>query len=91
MWDTKTGQELHVLRGHESIVNSAAFSPDGYRIVTASADYMARVWRRVRPEWWYGVFWLPQFWFAALFAVGFAWSLLRDYKKLMRQATPDLS
>ena len=30
--------------GHEGSVNSAAFSPDGSRIVTASWDKTARVW-----------------------------------------------
>jgi WD40 repeat protein len=33
-----------VLHGHEGSVNSAAFSPDGTRIVTASADTTARIW-----------------------------------------------
>ena len=33
-----------VLRGHEREVLSAAFSPDGTRIVTASKDGTARVW-----------------------------------------------
>ncbi len=33
-----------VLRGHEGEVMSAAFSPDGTRIVTASFDDTARVW-----------------------------------------------
>jgi dipeptidyl aminopeptidase/acylaminoacyl peptidase len=34
-----------VLRGHEGWVNSAAWSPDGERIVTASWDKTARVWK----------------------------------------------
>jgi WD40 repeat protein len=33
-----------VLRGHEGSVFSAAFSPDGSRIVTASDDDTARIW-----------------------------------------------
>jgi hypothetical protein len=33
-----------ILNGHESFVHSAAFSPDGSRIVTASADKTARIW-----------------------------------------------
>jgi len=33
-----------VLTGHTSAVSSAAFSPDGNRIVTASWDKTARVW-----------------------------------------------
>jgi WD40 repeat protein len=36
--------DVTVLRGHESWVNSAAFSPDGARIVTASWDTTARIW-----------------------------------------------
>ncbi|MEO0823938.1 MAG: caspase family protein, partial [Pseudomonadota bacterium] len=34
------------LRGHEGTAWSAAFSPDGTRIVTASSDNTARVWRQ---------------------------------------------
>jgi Tol biopolymer transport system component len=33
-----------VLSGHDDAVNSAAFSPDGTRIVTASGDGTARLW-----------------------------------------------
>ena len=39
-----TLKERAVLRGHEEDVVSAAFSPDGARIVTASADKTARIW-----------------------------------------------
>jgi WD40 repeat protein len=42
--DGATGKEIAVLRGHEGFVNSAAFSPDGTRIVTASFDNTARLW-----------------------------------------------
>ena len=38
-----TGPPL-VLRGHEDLLFSAAWSPDGKRIVTASFDKTARVW-----------------------------------------------
>jgi WD40 repeat protein len=33
-----------VLNGHEDWVNSASFSPDGTRVVTASEDNTARLW-----------------------------------------------
>jgi WD40 repeat protein len=33
-----------ILRGHEMVVTSAAFSPDGRTIVTASSDHTARLW-----------------------------------------------
>jgi WD40 repeat protein len=32
------------LMKHQGLVRSAAFSPDGLRVVTASADGTARVW-----------------------------------------------
>lgn len=44
MWDAVSGAEIALLRGHEDRVESAAFSPDGTRIVTASSDRTARVW-----------------------------------------------
>jgi WD40 repeat protein len=44
VWDAATAKEIAVLRGHEGPVTSAAFSPDGTRIVTASWDRTARVW-----------------------------------------------
>jgi energy-coupling factor transporter ATP-binding protein EcfA2 len=37
-------QELMVLRGHETEVHAAAFSPDGARIVSGSWDQTVRVW-----------------------------------------------
>ena len=37
-------RELRVLWGHTSIVNSATFSPEGNRVVTASHDGTVRVW-----------------------------------------------
>jgi WD40 repeat protein len=44
VWDAKTGQEIAKLQGHENKVYAAQFSPDGQRIVSASADKTARVW-----------------------------------------------
>jgi len=44
IWDAASGREVAALQGHEADVNSAAFSPDGARIVTASSDKTARIW-----------------------------------------------
>ena len=66
------------LAGHERIVWCAAFSPDGRRIVTASHDGTCRIWRRYRPEWWWGISYMLEFWFSAGFAAGLVWSLFAD-------------
>ena len=38
IWDIISGKEIHVLRGHNSIINSVDFSPDNKYIVSASGD-----------------------------------------------------
>jgi WD40 repeat protein/serine/threonine protein kinase len=44
IWDTATGEERVVLRGHTDRTQSARFSPDGKQVVTASDDRTARTW-----------------------------------------------
>jgi WD40 repeat protein len=44
LWDVATGEELCRLSGHEGAVVSLAFSPDGKRLVSGSADTTALVW-----------------------------------------------
>jgi WD40 repeat protein len=44
IWDVESGRELKKLVGHTREVRSAAFSPDGKRVVTGSYDYTARIW-----------------------------------------------
>jgi WD40 repeat protein len=44
LWDTATGKETVVLRGHEGPVTSAVYSADGRTVVTASDDKTARIW-----------------------------------------------
>jgi WD40 repeat protein len=44
VWDVATGRELRVFRGHAQSVHSIGFSPDGKRLVSASADSTVRVW-----------------------------------------------
>jgi WD40 repeat protein len=44
LWDTQTGKEVAVLKGHTNRVVTARFRPDGKQIVTASWDCTARLW-----------------------------------------------
>jgi eukaryotic-like serine/threonine-protein kinase len=44
VWDLTTGQETLTLKGHTSMVTNLAFSPDGHRLITASADMTVRIW-----------------------------------------------
>ncbi|RKZ43986.1 MAG: hypothetical protein DRR00_28920, partial [Candidatus Parabeggiatoa sp. nov. 3] len=44
LWALPSGKPLATLRGHDSYVIHAAFSPDGSILATASFDNMARLW-----------------------------------------------
>jgi WD40 repeat protein len=45
VWDMETGKPVgKPLIGHGGKITTAAFSPDGQRIVTASSDWTARLW-----------------------------------------------
>jgi WD40 repeat protein len=44
IWDIATGRKIVSLEGHTDDVTMALFSADGQRVLTASADGMARLW-----------------------------------------------
>ena len=44
LWNTMTGAEIGVLRGHEGPIHSLAYSPDGNRLASCSADKTIRLW-----------------------------------------------
>jgi WD40 repeat protein len=44
IWDTATGRELRVIRGHTSNVRSVAWSPDGRRIASGGYDRFVKIW-----------------------------------------------
>ncbi|MBI5184722.1 MAG: caspase family protein [Nitrospinae bacterium] len=42
--DFQTGQVVRLLKGHGNVINGLAFSSDGQRLISGSADFTARVW-----------------------------------------------
>lgn len=50
LWDAATGEQVATLTGHANFVADLAFSADGSRLISGSADGTARVWRMDRLE-----------------------------------------
>ncbi|RLB62390.1 MAG: hypothetical protein DRI90_09170, partial [Deltaproteobacteria bacterium] len=44
IWDTGTGEQLRVLRGHDASVETVGFSPAGQLLASGSADDTVRLW-----------------------------------------------
>ena len=50
IWDPQTGERILELAGHDNSINRLAFSPDGSRLASTSADMTAKVWDTVTGE-----------------------------------------
>lgn len=50
LWNAETGQLLHAFNGHSDRVRSVAFSNNGRRIVSGSADGSVRLWSATTGE-----------------------------------------
>ena len=44
LWDVETGQEIRTLKGHDGVVYSVNFSPDGKTLVSGSWDKTIKLW-----------------------------------------------
>ncbi|MGD0093164.1 MAG: WD40 repeat domain-containing protein [Planctomycetota bacterium] len=83
IWDSRTGKHLAQLRSSDSdtYIHDATLSPNCARIAIADRHRLKTFSRR-RPEYWWGVAWLPEFWLTAVLALAFAWSVWQDRKTL---------
>jgi len=83
--DTVTGKLLCTLPRVTPFMFESwkAFSPDGEGLAIGSWG-TCTVFRRRRPEWWWGVFYLWEFWLTVAFAGVFVWSAVRDRRRLAR-------
>lgn len=69
----------------KGICHTTAFSLDGNRVLTGSADGALRTWRQQRPEYQSGAIGLPEFWLTLVFGAAFVWSVRRDRRQLKVQ------
>ena len=72
-------RKLATLPYGDALIDYTAFSPRGDQIVTVECSMnLVRLWRRRRPEYWWGAAWLPEFWLTVVLGAGLVWSLWRD-------------
>lgn len=81
IWDLRSLEKLYEFPDVNR-VSRAATSYSGVRVAFACADTGIFVFKRNRPEQWWGVAWLPEFWLTVVFGIALIWSLRRDWKTL---------
>jgi WD40 repeat protein len=79
LWDMRTGQKLAEFNKN---FNSAVFSRSGDLMLTADAYCTATLWQRRRPEQWWGIGYLPEFWLTLILATAFICSGVKDIRTL---------
>jgi len=81
--EAATGRTLSTLKSVGDPINPysihSEFSPRDFLINVDNG--MAELWHRRRPEWWYGIAWLPESWLTLIFGIALLWSLRRDWKR----------
>jgi WD40 repeat protein len=82
MWDTRTGVLLASLRD----IGMFRFLQNERLLVQKVGPRSFSILHRIRPEWWWGVFWLPHFWLIVVIAAALAWSGWRDLRRSRRTA-----
>jgi len=81
IYDSRTGGCLYTIDVPAPDAYEAGFASDGNVIWVWAHDGVS-AWRRIRPEPWWGVFYLWEFWLTVAFAGLFIWSVWRDRRAL---------
>ena len=71
-------------RERSAFASFAAWDPKGRMFLANDTAGNLLFYRRIRPEQWYGIFWLKEMWATLLFSITLLWSLHRDWKGLAR-------
>ena len=87
--DVKSGKELFHLNTGAGVPIEPFFSKDGCSLLLETDSALLRLHRR-RPEYWWGVAWLPEFWLTLLFAGAFVWSVVNDRRRFRALAATAL-
>jgi len=68
LWDTEDGWQIALFEEDRQFVcvHEVVFSPNGQQIASTDSESNIRIWSRRRPEYWWGIAWLPEFWIALL-------------------------
>jgi WD40 repeat protein len=77
IWDARTAEVLAEFKGPEDLI-SAAVSDDSQAIAAASRDGTTWIFRQRRPEPWWGIAWLPEFWVMIVLAAALGGNLWRE-------------
>jgi hypothetical protein len=73
---------LGTLNPGDEYVYRLMLTRNGDYLVSEQDHHVEQVWHRRRPEYWWGVAWLPEFWLTVVFGALLVWSLRRDWKRV---------
>ena len=85
IWDVHSGEKLCLLKIGDGTSPRFRLVEDG-NVLYADAGFPLILHRR-RPEYWWGLAWLPEFWLTAVFAAVLVWSVWRDRKRTDKTIT----
>jgi hypothetical protein len=77
-WASDSGRSASLQSDDRRAAEFPKFSPDGNRKLRRDLKSL-EVWRRIRPEPWWGVAWLAEFWVTVVCAGLFGWSVRREF------------